>query len=88
MIECMGIRVLSLALASGLRGSDIYLHIVKKLEGKFSLNSAKVRALGWPLHGFFFSPNFLLFKAGLWSKSFTENILFFRAQISPVVRPQ
>ena len=30
-----------------------YLHIVKNRSGNFSLNSTRVRALGWPLLGFF-----------------------------------
>ena len=37
---------------SELRGSYIYLHIVKKLPEIFSFNSARVCALGWPLLGF------------------------------------
>ena len=35
------------------KGFRRYLHIVKKWSGKFSLNSSRVRALGWPLLGFF-----------------------------------
>ena len=54
LIECMGICVLSLAHVSELRDSDIYLHIEKKKwYGHFSLNSATVCALGWPLHRIF-----------------------------------
>ena len=49
MIECMVICVLSQAHGSDLRSPDVYLHIMKKLSGNFSLNSARVRALGWPL---------------------------------------
>ena len=55
LIECMGICILSLAHGSELRGSDVYLHIVKNLSGNVSLNSASVRALEWPLLAFFFS---------------------------------
>ena len=52
----MGIFVLSLEHGSGLRGSDVYLHIAreKKKSRKFSLNSARVGALGWPLPVIFF----------------------------------
>ena len=46
LIECMGICVLSLAHRSELRGSDVTCISGKKLCGKFSLNSARVRALG------------------------------------------
>ena len=53
LIERMGVCVLSLVQRSELRGSDIYLHIVKKLSGNFSLNSARVHSLGWPLLGIF-----------------------------------
>ena len=41
LIECIGICDLSLAHGSEIRGSDVFLHIVKKLYGIFSLNSAK-----------------------------------------------
>ena len=64
LIECMGIFVLSLAHGfRSMRGSDVYLRIVTKLSGNVSLNSARERALGWPLLGFFsvgsfFSPFF------------------------------
>ena len=46
---------LSLAHGSELRGSYVYLHIVerKKNSGNFSFTSARVRAVGWPLLGFF-----------------------------------
>ena len=57
LIECMDIFVLSLAHGSELRDSDVYLHIVKKLSGNFSLNSARACALGLPWEfflGFFF----------------------------------
>ena len=54
MIECMGICVLSLAHGSELIGSNVYQQIVKKWYGNFSLNSARVGALGWPLLGIFF----------------------------------
>ena len=47
--ECMGICVLSLAHGSAPRGSNVYLHIVKKSSGHFSLALARVCALGWPL---------------------------------------
>ena len=46
LIECMGICVLSMARVSELRGSD-------KISGNFSFNSVRVRALRWPLLGFF-----------------------------------
>ena len=39
-------HILTLATGSELRGSDVYLHIVKNLSGNVSLNSASVRALG------------------------------------------
>ena len=35
------------------KGFRCYLHIVKNWSGNFSLNSSRVRALGWPLLGFF-----------------------------------
>ena len=47
LIEYLGICVLSLAHGSELRASDVYLHIAKKVSGKFSLNSARVRALAF-----------------------------------------
>ena len=53
LIECMGICVLSPEYGSELGGSDVYLHDAKKLSGNFSLNSARVRAFGWPLLGIF-----------------------------------
>ena len=52
LIECVGICVVSMAYGSKLGGSDFCLHNMKK-RGKFSLNSARVFALGWPLFGFF-----------------------------------
>ena len=59
LIECMDINcAFSLAHGSELRGSDVYLHIVKKKKKKlemFSLNSVKVCALGWRLLDFFSS---------------------------------
>ena len=51
LIERMGICVLSLAHGSELRGTDVDLNIVNfffLLSENFSLNSARVRALGWP----------------------------------------
>ena len=64
LIECMGIYIMSLAHGSELKCSDIYLHIVKKLSGNVSLNSARVHALGWPLlwlaEGSFLKKNFRL----------------------------
>ena len=39
---------------SSLRGSDVYLNILETLSGNFSLNSTRLRALGLPLHDFFF----------------------------------
>ena len=35
------------------KGFRRYLHIVKNWSGNFSLNSSRVRALGWPLLGIF-----------------------------------
>ena len=58
------------------KGFRRYLHIVKNWSGKFSLNSTRVRALGWPLLGFF--PGFFVvdfFEWGLWGKSFKGNII-------------
>ena len=49
LIECMGICVLHLAHGPELRGSDVYLHIVKKIIWNFSLNSAGVCTLEWHL---------------------------------------
>ena len=46
LIECVGICLLSLAHESELSGSDVYLQHVKKLSGRFSLNSSRIRALG------------------------------------------
>ena len=69
LIECMGICVLSMARVSELRGSD-------KISGNFSFNSVRVRALRWPLLGFF--RDFSHFpkggEGGLWGKSFIGNI--------------
>ena len=45
LIECMGICVLSLAHVSELRGSDVFAYC-EKFIWKFSLNSARVGALG------------------------------------------
>ena len=53
LIECMRICVLSLSHGSELRGSDVYLDIV--ISGY--LKSVRVRFLGRPLPGFFFSRN-------------------------------
>ena len=53
LIEFLGVCVLSLAHRSELRGSDIYLHIVKNSSGNFSLNLARERALGLLLLGIF-----------------------------------
>ena len=54
LLECRGICVLSRA--HKLRGSGVYLHIVKKKKSaNFSLNSARIRVLGWPFRGIFFS---------------------------------
>ena len=65
LIECMGICVLSLAHGSELRGSDVYLNIVKTLFGNFSLNSARVCVLDWPLLAFFFLGIFLILFRGV-----------------------
>ena len=51
LIEYMGICILSLARGSGKKGFRRYLHIVRNWSGKFSLNSTRVRALGWSLLG-------------------------------------
>ena len=72
LIECMGVCVLSLAHGSELRDSDVYLHIVEG-KGDFSLNSTRMRALGWPLLGFF-SGFFKQFLGGLWGKSLIRTI--------------
>ena len=64
----------NLAHGSELRGFDVYLRIVKKKKsGKFSLNSARVYALGWPLLGIFgiFENNFY---GDLWDKLFIGKI--------------
>ena len=53
LIELMGIFILSQAVWIWTMGFRRYLHIVKNLSGNFSLNSTRVRALGWPLLGFF-----------------------------------
>ena len=53
LIEFLGVCVLSLAHRSELRGSEIYLHIVKNSSGNFSLNLARERALGLLLLGIF-----------------------------------
>ena len=54
LIECMGICILSLAHGSEQRGSDVRFAYCEKTDLEFfSLNSTKVRALGWPLLGFF-----------------------------------
>ena len=54
LTECMGICILSLAHGSEQRGSDVIcIIIVKNWSGNFSLNSPRVRALGWPLLGIF-----------------------------------
>ena len=52
LIEYVGICVMSFAHESELGGSNVYLPIVKKLSGNFSLNSARARALGLPLEFF------------------------------------
>ena len=76
LIECMGICDLSLARGSEPRGFNVYLHIAKKIFGNFSLiSSARVRAIGWHLLGFFFSRDFCTFlKGGLGGKSFIWNM--------------
>ena len=66
MIECMGISVLSLAHGSELWGSNVYVHIVKKSSGIFSLSLTRVCALC--LDFFFF------FQGDLWGRSFIGNI--------------
>ena len=54
LIDRMGICVLSQAHGSELRGSEV-ISILReeKKNGFFSLVSARVCALGWPLLGFF-----------------------------------
>ena len=58
------------------KGFRRYLHIVKNWSGNVSLNSARVRALGWPLLGFFSLGIFLIFffEGGLWGKSLIGKI--------------
>ena len=51
--ECMGICVLHLTPGSELRASDNYQRLVKTLSETFSVNSARVCALGWLLLGTF-----------------------------------
>ena len=53
LIECMGICILSLAHGSEKKGFRRYLQIVKNWSGIFSLNSSRLRAVGWPLLGIF-----------------------------------
>ena len=65
----MGICILSLEHGSEQR-FQCYLHIVKNLSGIFSLTSSRVRALGWPLLGFFFG----IFLGCLWGKPFLWNM--------------
>ena len=71
LIECTGICVSEPGAWIETKGYRRYLDIVKKkMSGHFSLNSARVRVLGWHFFGIFL----LFFKGGLWSKSFIENI--------------
>ena len=77
LIECMGICILSLAHGSKLRGSDVICILQKKLSGKFSLNGARVCALGWPCWDFSLDFNFFLFKGGLRGKAFKGNYTVF-----------
>lgn len=53
-ISAVGYLFLSPAHGAELRGSDVYLNILETLSGNFSLNSTRLRALGLPLHDFFF----------------------------------
>ena len=83
MIECMVICVLSQVHGSDLRSPDVYLHIMKKLSGNFSLNSARVRALGWLLLRIF--SGVLSFLSG----GYVGQIIYkeYTAQIFPGVWP-
>ena len=54
-----------------------YLHIVKNWSGNFSLNSSRVRALGWPLLGHF-SAFFLFFWWGSVGQIIYREYLVFR----------
>ena len=83
LIECVGICVLSLAHGSELRGSDIICISWKKSSGNFSLISARVRAFGWPLLGFFFLGIFLILLRGSVEQIiYRENIVFRGSNIS------
>ena len=53
LFECMGIRVLSLAHESEMRGYLVYVLIVKYLLHRFCLNSATVYKIGRPYCEFF-----------------------------------
>ena len=82
LIECMDICILSLTHGSEQRGFRRYLHIVKNWSGNFSLNSPRVRTLGWPLLGNF--PGFFRF---FWGGSvgriiYREYIVFRSSNIS------
>ena len=61
------------------KGFRRYLNIVKNWSGKFSLNSARVRAFGWPLLGYFSGFFSIFFEGGLWGRSFIGNIQYFGA---------
>ena len=62
------------------KGFRRYLHIVKNWFGNFSLNSSRVRALGWPLLGFFFGDfcDFLLFWGGSVGQIIYREYIVFR----------
>ena len=69
-----------------LRGSDVICLLWKTDLEFFSLNSARVRALGWPLLGIF-SGFFSFLRWGLWDESVIGNIQYFGAQIFLAVWP-
>ena len=57
------------------QGAQTLFAYCEKIILIFSLNSARVRAIGWHLLGFFFSRDFCTFlKGGLGGKSFIGNI--------------
>ena len=59
------------------KGFRRYLHIVKNWSGKFSLNSSRVRALGWPLLGIF-SGFFIFFLGGSVGQIIYREYIVFR----------
>ena len=59
------------------KGFRRYLHIVKNWSGNFSLNSSRVRALGWPLLGIF-SGFFWFFVGGSVGQIIYRDYMVFR----------